>query len=104
MELYKGDKNPIGGTQGNEERVYTKHIIPIDGPTTVYFFSDGYEDQFGGPENKRFMSRNLRELLFNIHKEPFEVQKVILNKTIEDWKGNSKTQIDDILVMGMKVC
>ncbi|HSZ72584.1 MAG TPA: SpoIIE family protein phosphatase [Cytophagaceae bacterium] len=103
LEHIKGDKDPIGGSQGKSERTYTKHTIAIDKPTTLYLLSDGYEDQFGGPEGKKFMIKNLKELLLNIHHEPFDKQKGILDKTIEDWKGSKEKQIDDILVMGLKV-
>ena len=64
-------------------------------------FSDGYRDQFGGPENKKFMSDRFEKLLKdNYHKEVKEQFK-ILDSTFEEWKGNNK-QIDDVLVIGMK--
>ncbi len=99
----KGDSHPIGGSQGDAKRTYTKHVISIEKPTSFYLFSDGYPDQFGGTENKKFMIKNFKELLLQIHPLPFEEQKTILNNTIEDWKGDHEKQIDDILVMGMKV-
>ncbi|GAL87081.1 serine/threonine protein kinase [Sporocytophaga myxococcoides] len=103
IEHLKGDKHPIGGSQGEAHRDYTKHTISYDGDTQIYMFSDGYVDQFGGPESKKFMIKNLKDLLLKIHREPFNKQKDILNKTIEEWKGTKEKQIDDILVMGMKV-
>ena len=103
LEHIKGDKEPIGGSQGKSDRTYTKHTIAIDKPTTVYLFSDGFEDQFGGPEGKKFMIKNFKELLLSIHHEPFEKQKGLLDKAIEDWKGTKEKQIDDILVMGLRV-
>ena len=103
LEHIKGDKEPIGGSQGKSDRTYTKHTIAIDKPTTVYLFSDGFEDQFGGPEGKKFMIKNFKELLLTIHHEPFDKQKGILDKAIEDWKGTKEKQIDDILVMGLRV-
>lgn len=103
LEHIKGDKEPIGGSQGKSDRTYTKHTIAIDKPTTVYLFSDGFEDQFGGPEGKKFMIKNFKELLLSIHHEPFDKQKGILDKAIEDWKGTKEKQIDDILVMGLRV-
>lgn len=103
LEHLKGDKHPIGGSQGQAHRDYTKHTVSYDGDTHIYMFSDGYEDQFGGPESKKFMVKNLKDLLLKIHREPFSKQKEILNKTIEEWKGTKEKQIDDILVMGMKV-
>ncbi len=99
----KGDSHPIGGSQGESKRSYTKHIISIEKPTTFYLFSDGYPDQFGGTDGRKFMIKNFKELLLKIHTLPFDEQKTILHNTIEDWKGNHEKQIDDILVMGMKV-
>ncbi|WP_211236756.1 PP2C family protein-serine/threonine phosphatase [Sporocytophaga myxococcoides] len=103
LEHLKGDKHPIGGSQGQAHRDFTKHTVSYDGDTHIYLFSDGYEDQFGGPESKKFMVKNLKDLLLKIHREPFSKQKDILNKTIEAWKGTKEKQIDDILIMGMKV-
>lgn len=103
LEVIKGDKDPIGGSQGSAERNYTKHTIAIDQATTLYMMSDGYQDQFGGSEGKKFMIKSLKELLLKIHQEPFNKQKEILDKTIEDWKGSKEKQIDDILVIGLKV-
>jgi serine phosphatase RsbU (regulator of sigma subunit) len=65
-------------------------------------FSDGYADQFGGPDGKKFKSSNLRELLLEISNLPMHEQKVRLNETIEAWKGINE-QVDDILVIGIKI-
>lgn len=99
----KGDSHPIGGSQGDSKRHYKKHVISIEKPTYFYLFSDGYSDQFGGNEGRKFMIKNFKELLLKIHTLPFEEQKIILHDTIENWKGDREKQIDDILVMGMKV-
>jgi serine phosphatase RsbU (regulator of sigma subunit) len=99
----KGDSHPIGGSQGEAKRSYTKHIISIDQPTSFYLFSDGYSDQFGGEEGRKFMIKNFKELLLKIHTLPFDEQKTILDTTIEGWKGDHEKQLDDILVMGMRV-
>lgn len=104
-ELYyvKGDKEAIGGSQGEAKRDFTRQMINIEKPTWVYLFTDGYADQFGGPEGKKFMSKNMKELLLQIHQKPFADQKAILNETIENWRGTTEKQIDDMLVIGMKV-
>ena len=65
-------------------------------------FTDGYADQFGGPEGKKFKYRRFRHLLLNIHKLPFEDQKTILHQKMEEWMGNTYEQIDDILLIGIK--
>ena len=98
----KGDKFAVGGQQYESIRKYKKHTIKIDQPTIFYIFSDGYQDQFGGPNNMKFLTRNFNNLLLKISNEDFLKQKEILDRTIEDWKENVK-QTDDILVIGFKM-
>ncbi|TAD95436.1 MAG: hypothetical protein EAZ97_15485 [Bacteroidetes bacterium] len=99
----KGDSNPIGGLQKiNEERSFTKHTFKTDIPTTVYIFSDGFQDQFGGELSQKFMIKNLRDLLLEIHEKPMPTQKQILEKTFENWLGIKNKQIDDVLLIGFK--
>ena len=69
---------------------------------SVYIFSDGYADQFGGPNGKKFMANRFRNLLLDVYKHPIEKQKKILNTTIEEWRG-VLDQVDDILVIGVKI-
>jgi serine phosphatase RsbU (regulator of sigma subunit) len=68
----------------------------------LYTFSDGYPDQFGGPDGKKFMIKNFRTKLKEIKDKPLSEQKVILDVTIEKWMGD-QSQIDDILVVGIRV-
>lgn len=99
----KTDRHPIGGEQKEDQRIFSKQTISLETPATIYLFSDGFQDQFGGPENKKFMIKNLRELLFEIHQKPFDEQKEILDKTFEDWKGDDYKQTDDMLIVGFRV-
>lgn len=104
LTVIKGDKTPIGGEQKEDERLFTTHRIDISQPTTFYLFSDGYQDQFGGDQNRKFMIKRFRELLLEIHQKPMQEQKEILNQTIQDWmKKADEKQIDDILVVGCRV-
>jgi len=98
---YKGDKFPIGGTRGYSERDFTKQVIPLNGGSSFYMFSDGYIDQFGGDENKKFMRKRLKNLLKDIANQPMKEQKEVLDETIVDWMSGHN-QIDDILVMGFR--
>lgn len=98
----KGDKHPIGGRQKEDERIFTAHTVKIDKPTTFYIFTDGYQDQFGGPDNRKFMILNMRNLLLEIHDKEVSEQQSILDSTIEDWMKNEK-QLDDILLIGFKL-
>jgi len=97
----RGNKFPVGGFQV-EHHNYTKHTIKIDKPTTCYIYTDGFHDQFGGPQGRKFMTKNFRDLLFEIHKMPLEEQKNILELVINEWMGENE-QTDDILVIGFKL-
>jgi len=102
MQMFKGDAFPVGGEQRERRRVFTAHTIKIDKPTVFYQFSDGYQDQFGGPEGRKFMNRRLRELLFERYSKPALDQKEILEGVLKRWMGNVR-QLDDILLIGAKV-
>ncbi|MGZ4034588.1 MAG: SpoIIE family protein phosphatase [Bacteroidia bacterium] len=98
----KANKFPIGLFLGEEKKKFTNHTIQLQKGDSVYIFSDGYADQFGGPNGKKFMANHFRDLLMQVHKEPIDKQKEILNKTIEEWRG-PLDQVDDILVIGLKI-
>jgi len=101
--IIKGDRVPIGGVQTEKERYFTPHTIKVDRPTWFYIFSDGYVDQFGGPKNRKFLLKNLKNLLIENHKKPMEEQEKILSDTLNNWMSGRENQIDDILVIGFKL-
>ncbi|MBE0676428.1 MAG: SpoIIE family protein phosphatase [Bacteroidales bacterium] len=96
---YKGDKQFIG--KKVEGQTYTNHIISLEKDDVIYMMSDGYADQFGGTENKKFMNRRLRYLLVTIHTYSLKDQGEILEENITTWMGINQ-QIDDILVIGFR--
>jgi serine phosphatase RsbU (regulator of sigma subunit) len=100
----KGDNKPIGGGQYGTGRNFIKTTIDTTLPTTFYLSSDGYQDQFGGKDKRKFMAGNFKKLLHTIHHETFIQQAKILEDTIESWMytGGEK-QIDDILVIGIRL-
>ncbi len=98
---YKPDKMPIGIHKDKKDS-FTNQIIDIEIGDALYMFSDGYVDQFGGPKQKKFMSKNFKDLLLEINAKPMEEQKAILDKNLEEWMGHVD-QIDDILVMGLRI-
>ena len=102
LKTIKGSPISIGGY--NEDRSFTQHSISLETPSMLYMFSDGYQDQFGGKNNRKFMKSRLRKLLLTIYQEPAQKQKEILKQTIEDWmdQGNEQ-QIDDILFAGIRL-
>jgi serine phosphatase RsbU (regulator of sigma subunit) len=99
LNYTKGDRV---GIDGKENAVYTKHEFEIKPNTQIYLYSDGYQDQFGGKNNRRFMSKNLRELFQQIETKSSDEQLGEISKTFDTWK-RSYDQIDDILVLGIKV-
>ncbi|TAL62516.1 MAG: HAMP domain-containing protein [Bacteroidetes bacterium] len=99
---YKGDRFPIGAFEGsNPQRFKNSEIDLLEGDC-LYLSSDGYSDQFGGPDNKKFMQKRFEELLLEIHSQPMEVQKEELHKKLYEWMGVND-QVDDILVIGIRV-
>lgn len=97
----KADKVSIGRSSFNTGVDFTNHQVEIKPGDTVYLFSDGYADQFGGKFMKKFKYRNLKELLIKIQPETMDRQRIILNQTIEEWRGNVD-QLDDILMIGRR--
>jgi serine phosphatase RsbU (regulator of sigma subunit) len=99
---YKGDRFPIGAFEGNRPQLFANKEIDLVENDCLYLFSDGYADQFGGADNKKFMYRKFEELLLEIHSQPLEVQKETLLARLLEWKGRND-QVDDILVIGIRI-
>jgi serine phosphatase RsbU (regulator of sigma subunit) len=97
----KGDRINVGPDYGFEPQSFTNQNIKLEEEDTIYMFTDGYTDQFGGPEGKKFKYRRFRHLLLSIHKLPMDQQKKILKENIIQWMANHD-QIDDITVVGIK--
>jgi serine phosphatase RsbU (regulator of sigma subunit) len=95
------DKQPIGKYK-EDITPFSLKTVPVEKGEMIYFFSDGYADQFGGPKGKKFKNKQLQELLTNIAGLTLSEQKSELESTIETWKGNLD-QVDDILVIGIRV-
>lgn len=96
------DKQPIGYQEGKMDVPFTKHIIQLRKGDSIFITSDGYTDQFGGEKNKKFTSKRFRDLLDTFISKPTSEQKLILEKTIEDWK-RFETQTDDICLIGVRI-
>ncbi|MCF8374217.1 MAG: SpoIIE family protein phosphatase [Bacteroidales bacterium] len=97
----KGDRMPIG-THPNSTHSFTNHEIEICPGDLMYMFTDGYVDQFGWRDGKKFKFQALRRLILDVYDIPIQGQKIIMDNTIKNWMGNQE-QIDDILVMGFKI-
>ncbi len=96
----KGDKQPIGIHW--EEKDFTAHSLTLKENDTIYVFSDGFIDQFGGEERKKYKAMNFKKLLLSIQKEPMNRQGRIIEETFESWRGQHE-QIDDVSVMGIRI-
>lgn len=96
----KGDKQPIG-THWEETPFKTTSVKLLE-QDSFYMFSDGYIDQFGGEDRKKFKSMNFKKLLLSVQKESMDMQCQTLEQTFDQWRGPYE-QLDDIIVLGVKV-
>lgn len=102
-EIIELDSDPFSiGTYVNNEREFTNHTLQLQKGDCLYLFSDGYADQFGGPRGKKFMRKQFRMMLLQHHGLPMSEQKWRIAETLDRWRGEGE-QIDDILVMGIRV-
>ncbi len=102
LEIIKPNKFPIGGLELEENRTYSNHTVEVFKDDYLYFFSDGYADQFGGPRGKKFMLSSMQKLLFeNLHLSMPE-QKQKIKDAFDAWKNNLE-QVDDVCVIGIKI-
>ncbi|MEW6772872.1 MAG: SpoIIE family protein phosphatase [Bacteroidota bacterium] len=101
IHILEGDRFPIGKYTDVINK-FTNHTIQFHPNDTIYMFSDGYADQFGGPKGKKLYKKNFYKILEESSKWPIEHQKFILDKKFNEWKGDLE-QIDDILVIGIKL-
>jgi len=97
----KANKQSIGRSAFKTDAAFTNHRIDIEKGDTVYLFTDGYADQFGGENRKKFKYKNLKETILKIQEETMLQQRVIMDHTIEKWRGDLD-QLDDILVIGRR--
>ena len=98
----KGNSHGIGGGRKKIIKNFTQHEYRLKKGDTFYLFSDGYVDQFGGEENRKFMTERFEKLLLDINHITMKEQFSILENSFEEWKGSGK-QIDDVLVIGVRV-
>ncbi|HET6991474.1 MAG TPA: triple tyrosine motif-containing protein, partial [Bacteroidia bacterium] len=96
------DRFPIGGSHDTRDLKFSVHRFFVDSGDTLYMFSDGYADQFGGEKGKKFMMKNLLAKLAEIQILPMAEQEKILDKTFENWKTGYQ-QVDDVLFVGVRI-
>lgn len=101
MKFIKSGMYSIGGIKSLTEEPFTTQYITSKGETTLYLFTDGYADQFGGEQGKKFKMKKLRELLEQLSTTPFEKQEQQLRRSFDQWKGMNE-QVDDVCILGLK--
>ncbi|MEP7169784.1 MAG: SpoIIE family protein phosphatase [Bacteroidota bacterium] len=102
IAVYPPDKFPIGGLQILNDESFTNHTIKLQAGDTLYFFSDGYADQFGGEKAKKMMTKKFKEILLSIQNLSMQEQENHLKEYFEKWKGKYE-QVDDVLIIGIRV-
>jgi len=101
LQIVKGTKSSIGGHKFSK-KIFENHNFDIEENTYFYLFSDGYPDQLGGPQGRSMGTKKFANLLFENYKKSIEDQNIVLKKTFENWTLTEK-QIDDILILGVKL-
>ncbi|MCS7017817.1 MAG: PAS domain S-box protein [Cytophagales bacterium] len=101
LKVLKGDKFPIGGGQIRNRISFSSHEFTVSKGDSLYLFSDGLADQFGGPDNRKFSPRQIRELISTHHHKPMNEIRRIFDQAFESWR-NGHMQTDDILLIGIK--
>ena len=101
LEEIKADKQPIG--MNENQKPFTNHTFLLNEGDTIYLFTDGFADQFGGETGQKKLTRKrFKELLLSIQNKPMQEQGIALDKYITEYRKEVE-QIDDILVMGVRV-
>ena len=95
----------VGGIEGDEKEVseqLEKQTIQLEEGDKIFLSSDGYQDQFGGENDKKFMSKNFKKLIEDGANSPMSDLKTKLDDEFEAWRGNTP-QTDDVVVLGVQI-
>ncbi len=98
---FKGDKMPVG-KHDNADEIFTLHSVDLQKGDVIYSLTDGFPDQFGGNKGKKYMIKNLKNLLLEIAPLPLKEQEEKLANEFDKWKGNEE-QVDDVCIIGVRV-
>ena len=102
INIYQPNKFPVGGLQILHDVNFISHKIELQKDDTIYIFSDGFADQFGGEQGKKLMTKKFKEILQSIQQLNISEQKDFLGNFFETWKGRNE-QVDDVLVIGVRI-
>ena len=101
--VFKENRNPVGVHPF--EKPFSNHQFQLQKEDRIYLFSDGFIDQFGGNSGRKFLKKNFQRLLSHVAAQnlPMETEKELLNETFEMWRGEKHPQVDDVLILGLKI-
>lgn len=105
LEIHKSPRQMVGGMEGDEQQVHshlTKTFVQLDPHDRIFLSSDGFQDQFGGPDDKKFLSRNFNRLLEETSKHSILDQGDLIDNEFYEWSKNT-SQTDDVCVLGFEV-
>jgi len=102
IKIIGGTKKAIGGHFQSTDTEFHEHEFDLIDNTTLYLYSDGFQDQFGGEYDKKFLSKRLNSLLCSMSSKSGDEQEKALRHEFEQWRGAGE-QVDDVLVMGVKI-
>ncbi len=97
----KGDRMPVGMANSIDDFQYTNHFVEYNEDDVFYMASDGYADQFGGAQNKKYKNRRFKTFLMSIAAQDMDMQQLLLDNNFNKWRGNNE-QVDDMMVIGFK--
>lgn len=102
LEALQGDIFSIGGMFAGRTHTYTKFSLDIEAGMQVFMLSDGFQDQFGGEKNKKFLASRIKKMLVEISPEKAQIKEKLVAETFDDWKGANK-QVDDVIILGFSL-
>lgn len=102
MSVKRGNRYPIGGWQLEQNRNFERQIVHYKKGDLIFMGSDGFQDQLGGEQNKKYKSKNLHQFLFEQRLSGMEKLKKNLNREFENWKINHE-QVDDVCIVGAQL-
>jgi serine phosphatase RsbU (regulator of sigma subunit) len=102
LTVIRGDRMPVGTFVGEEVKHFTAHKVALKPGDMFYIFSDGFADQFGGSEGKKFKMRRFRDMLERVHTMPLDEQYEAIFSELRQWQGDHE-QVDDIVILGVRI-
>lgn len=102
LTVINGDRQPIGGNQHGDNRKFSCHQVSYAAGDRIYLFSDGYVDQFGGPDNRKFLTSRFNKLIEENQHLSLRLQARLLETTFEKWKADQE-QVDDVCMLALEL-